>query len=152
LAETSQRTLPLSSKPCPVLPRILLIDHDADRLLARRKLFVDRKIDTEITTGAVDGLARLKMGTFRLVILDYLGTTIEDHLALMAIQQFNLLIPVINVAAWASVLRRDNRLLNRDLLRVASRLCRLVVPDRLRDNQVERAGLMAPQSQLFDTA
>src|ERR1700693_2339415 len=151
LAGTAQLKLPLDTKPSPppVEPRVLLIDHDADRLIARRNLFVHRKIETEITTSVWDGLDRLETGTFRLVIMDYLATTEEDKSILGRIQTFNLRIPVINVCAWTSVLRADNRLLNRDLLRVASRLCLAIVPDRLTTKPAKRAEFAAQNLPLF---
>jgi len=54
LAVFAQMELPLENKQSPILPRILLIDSDAERLLERRRVFSERQIETDITTSASD--------------------------------------------------------------------------------------------------
>lgn len=135
LAQLRQLELPLEHKRTPTLPRVLLIDHDPDRLLSRWKLFEKKKISTVVTTSAADGLARLETEEFRLVIVDYVARTDQDRADLLTLQGFNLELPVINLGVWANLLRSEFKRLNRDLLRVASRLCDKKVPDRLTERR-----------------
>jgi len=111
--------------------RVLLIDQDACRLVERRKLLSDLKIETMVATTAADAVAVLEAKRFQLVIVDYHPVTEEDRRYLLEVQEFNLQVPVINVQAWAGILERDNRRLNRDLLRAVTRILRKPIPRRL---------------------
>jgi hypothetical protein len=151
LATLAQLDLPLENKPSPALPRVLLIDQDANRLLARKKLFLERHIDIETTTSASDGVARLEMEAFQLVIVDYFGTSAEEQAVLLKLQEFNLHAPVINVRAWFNLVHADNRRLNRDLLRAAARLFGKEMPRSLpRRRPPTVAGSPAPEQTLFN--
>ena len=135
LAQLGQIALPLERKPtAPVPPCVLLIDQNPDRLMARRKLFEKKQINTVVTTSAAEGLIRLRAEAFRLVIVDFVASTEEDHADLVSLQEFNLTVPVINLTAWAGAMNLEFKRFNHDLLRVASRLCRKKVPEAYREN------------------
>jgi PleD family two-component response regulator len=128
--QLSQMDLGLA-KTEPATPRILLIDQDACRLMERRKLLSELKVETTVATSAADAVAVLEAAEFQLVIVDYHPITAEDSGYLLEVQEFNLRVPVINVQAWAGLIKRDNRRLNRDLLRAVAGVLRKPVPRRL---------------------
>ena len=100
---------------------VLLIDQDVTRLVERRKLFSERRIETKVATSAADGVANLEAEEFQLVIVDYYPAE-DDKGHLLELQRFNVKVPVINVQAWTGLMNRDNGRLNRELLRAAARM------------------------------
>jgi len=151
LAVFAQMELPLENKQSPILPRILLIDSDAERLLERRRVFSERQIETDITTSASDGVARLQLETFRLVIVDFSAKTEMERTDLLALQRFNVKVPIVNVSAWATFTDADNRLINRELLRAVTRLFGKTVPKRLPKKRPPNAARgLKPDVKLFD--
>lgn len=156
LATSKQLELPLADGApednlSPALPRVLVIDQDPDRLMARRQLLWEGQIDTEITTSAADGLARLEKGGFQWVIVDYCPRDDEQDILLM-IQKFNLQVPVFNVRVWESFLRGDNRRWrDRELLKLAARLLDKPVPRSLPQKRPPlAAGTPAHEQTLFN--
>jgi hypothetical protein len=117
--------------PKQATPRILLIDWDFPRLLERRRLLMDLNVETTCTTSIAEAEATLDARDFHLVIVDYRPITKEDSRHLLALQEFNLRLPVINVQAWAGLMEGDNRRINRDLLRAAARVLGKRIPRRL---------------------
>ena len=115
----------------PATPRILLVDQDASRLLVRRKILLDLKVEPTVTTSVADAVAELGSQKFQLVIVDYHPITEEDHRYLVELQGFNMQVPVINVQVWAGLIESDGRRFNRDLLRAVARLLRKPLPRRL---------------------
>src|SRR5206468_2057300 len=90
LGQLKQLRLPLEEARNPPSQKVLLIDDDWTRLMARRKLFWEKKIDTTIAATIIEGLDHLENGGFRLVIVDYRPTTEEENAALRIVQEFNL--------------------------------------------------------------
>ncbi|MGC1449065.1 MAG: hypothetical protein WA830_03420 [Candidatus Sulfotelmatobacter sp.] len=129
LAQLCQMDLGLTvAKPAAC---VLLIDQDVTRLVERRKLFSERRIETKVATSAADGVANLEAEEFQLVIVDYYPVTEDDKGHLLELQRFNVKVPVINVQAWTGLMNRDNGRLNRELLRAAARMLGKPVPRRL---------------------
>jgi hypothetical protein len=127
----AQLELPFEIKATPTKPHLLLIDRDADRLLSRRELFLEMNIDIAVTASLLDGLGRLELGGFQLVIIDYVAVGEKERHAMARIQEFNVQAPVINIQAWATFLRAEDRRINRDLLRAVAKLFKLKPPKRL---------------------
>ena|SRR5579862_2086001 len=147
LTMLAQLDLPLDAGRSPVPLRGLLIDQDADRLMVRRKLFLERHVDIAITTSVFDGLEKLESEAFDLVVVDYCPSTEKERVVLLSLQRFNLRVPMINIGVWAGVLRPENRQLNRDLLRVATRLFGKPVPKRLPKKRPPKTAKERPDEQ-----
>jgi CheY-like chemotaxis protein len=131
LAAAAQLELPISSSSEARPPRVLIVDRDPDRVLARKKVFSDGHVVAEVATSPSDALDKLAKGEYRFVIIDFQPRTEDERSCLVLLQRFNLQIPLINVQAWAGLLGDGARRLDRDLLRVAARLFRKPVPKSL---------------------
>jgi hypothetical protein len=145
-AAVRQLPLPLENGTPQTPSLTLLIDQDAGRLLVRRELFEKKKLLTESTTSLTDAMKRLDDRDFRLVIVDYDPNTYEEDAALQALQRFNTSVPIINARAWAPSLLEDQKHLNHELMRVATRLSGLPVPKRLPPRRAPGAATEQPRS------
>jgi hypothetical protein len=151
-AAVAQIPLPLQEPASQTPARVLLVDHDASRLLERRKLFLEKQIAADVTATIQGAIAQLECTAFRLVIVDYSAATDQERESLAELQRFNLEVPIINVRAWENLLTGDGRRLNRDLLRTAARLLRMPIPKRLPERRPPRSAQVSPEAQtLFGT-
>ncbi len=132
LTDTRQQQLLLEglSLECSI-PKILLIDAEVDRVISRRAVFETHRYRVDIAFTLPEALAKLATETFQAVIVECSPVSPEDFNSLQELQTWNLQIPVINLPAWAPLIRRDERRLNWNLMRALAKAFGRRMPRKL---------------------
>jgi CheY-like chemotaxis protein len=132
LASAQQQQLSLEglSLECNI-PKILLVDGEVDRVISRRALFEAHQYRVDMAFSLAEALTKLATETFQAVIVDWSPLSTEDFEALQELQTWNLQVPIINLSAWAPLMRRDERRFNWNLVRALAKAFGKPMPRKL---------------------
>jgi hypothetical protein len=132
LTRAQQQQLPLEglSLECSI-PKILLVDAEVDRVISRRTVFETHQYRVDMAFTLPEALTKLATETFQAVIVEWLPISPEDLEALQELQTWNLQVPIINLAAWAPLIRRDERRFNWNLVRALAKAFGKPMPRKL---------------------
>jgi DNA-binding response OmpR family regulator len=107
------------------IPKILLVDAEVDRVVSRRTVFETHQYRVDMVFTVSEALTKLETEIFQAVIVEWSPVSPEDLDSLQELQKWNLQVPIINVSAWTSLTRQDERRFNWNLVRaLAKRLAR----------------------------
>jgi CheY-like chemotaxis protein len=136
LTSARQQQLPLEglSLECSI-PRILLVDADVDRIIGRRTVFETHQYRIDMAFTLPEALTKLAAETFQAVIVEWSPASPEDLEALQELQTWNLQVPIINLSAWAPLIRRDERRFNWNLVRALAKAFGKPIPRKLPDKK-----------------
>jgi hypothetical protein len=154
LASARQQELPLDGLSlASSIPKLLLVDAEVDRMIGRKATFERQRYRVEIAFTVPEALLRLESENFHAVIVDWTPVSPDEMDALHAMQRWNVRIPVINVSAWTSFTRENERQFNWNLVRALARALGRRVPRSLPQRKSvssdsERHG---GKDQLFET-
>lgn len=132
LSSARQQQLPLEglSLQCSI-PKILLIDAEVDRVISRRAVFETHQYRVDMAFTLPEALTKLATETFHAVIVEWFPISPEDLEALQELQTWNLQVPIINVSAWAPLIRGDERRFNWNLVRALAKAFGRPMPRKL---------------------
>jgi CheY-like chemotaxis protein len=129
-AQQQQLSLEGLSLECNI-PKILLVDAEVDRVISRRALFETHEYRVDMAFTLPEALTKLATETFQAVIVEWSPANPEDLEALQELQTWNLQVPIINLSAWAPLMRRDERRFNWNLMRALARAFGRPIPRKL---------------------
>jgi len=129
-ARQQQLALEGPSLECSI-PKILLVDAEVDRVISRRTVFETHQYRIDMAFTLPEALTQLATETFQAVIVEWSPATPEDLEALQELQTWNLQVPIINLSAWAPLIRRDERRFNWNLVRALARAFGKPMPRKL---------------------
>ena len=131
---TSARQQQLLSKGLSLecsIPKILLVDAEVDRIISRRTVFETHQYRVDMAFTLPEALAKLATETFHAVIVEWPPVSPEDLEALHELQIWNLQVPIMNVSAWARLIRQDERQFNWNLVRALAKAFGRPMPRKL---------------------
>src|ERR1700722_9858477 len=86
-----------------------------------RTVFETHQYRIDMAFTLPEALTKLATETFQAVIVEWSPVSPEDLEALQELQTWNLQIPIINVSAWAPLIRGDQRRFNWNLVRALAK-------------------------------
>jgi CheY-like chemotaxis protein len=113
------------------IPKILLVDSEAERLIGRKAVFETHHYRVEMAFTLAEALQKLSAENFQAVVVEWSPISPEELDELHGLQTWNLQIPVLNVSAWARLARRDERRFNWNLVRAMARMFGRPMPRKL---------------------
>jgi CheY-like chemotaxis protein len=113
------------------IPKILLVDTDAERLIARKAVFEAHHYRIEMAFTLAEALQKLSAENFQAVVVEWSPISPEELDELQELQTWNLRIPIMNVSAWAWIASRDQRRFNWNLVRAMAKVFGRPMPRRL---------------------
>jgi hypothetical protein len=108
-----------------------LIDAEVDRIISRRTIFESHQYRVDMALTLPEALTKLATETFQAVIVECSPVSSEDLDALQELQTWNLQVPIINLSAWAPLIRRDERRFNWNLVRALAKAFGRPMPRKL---------------------
>lgn len=132
LTSARQQQLPLEglSLECSI-PKILLVDAEADRVISRRTVFETHRYRVDMAFTLPEALTKLATESFQVVIVEWAPASSEELEALQELQTWNLQVPIINVSAWIRLTRQDERRFNWNLVRALAKAFGRPIPRKL---------------------
>jgi CheY-like chemotaxis protein len=149
LATVSQAELPLDGPPFEnMMPQILLVDTNPARLLNRREIFEAQRFRVHAAVTLTEATNKLGTTTLQAVIVDWNPTSPQETEDLRKLQEWNLQVPIINVAVWAGLMGSNERHVTRNLVRALNRAFGKPMPRKLPERKPP--GAQAPDASSSD--
>jgi CheY-like chemotaxis protein len=114
-----------------VIPKILLVDSEGERLVSRRNVFESHQYRVEIAFTLAEALEKLSAENYQAVVVEWSPISPGELDALQELQTWNLQIPVMNVSAWARLARQDDRRFNWNIVRALAKVFGRSMPRKL---------------------